>query len=158
MRYQAYQSLLDHRIRSAWLYALYLSPPNFTSVATPLYITPTSTSYPVRLTLSSQLQSAAESELLKASPKIDVDDLYAEADKAFEALSILLADNEWFFSAGEGITPEPTLFDASVFAYTHLLISPKLGWKDKKLVQCVTRRQNLVDHSHRTYTRYWGSE
>jgi metaxin len=89
----------------------------------------------VRASLSYQLQSAAEAELLKHTSIIDIDDLYSEADKAFEALSILLGANTWFFGH-----ERPALFDASVFAYTHLLLDNDLGWKEKKLCAALKRR------------------
>lgn len=156
MRYEAYQSVIDTRIRSAWLYSLYLNPQNFAAVAVPLYIAPTTSSGIVNWALASQLRAAAETELLKTSVKIDADDLYAEAEKAFEALSILLGENEWFMPCDGSDEVEPTLFDASVFAYTHLLLDEDLAWKDKKLVRCVTKRRNLVEHRDRLYRKYWG--
>ncbi|TAQ88084.1 hypothetical protein B7494_g3620 [Chlorociboria aeruginascens] len=151
MRYEAYQSLLDQRIRNAWLYTLYLEPLNFNSVAYRLYVSPTSSSAMVQATIAHKLRAAAEDELLKASSIIDTDDLYSEADKAFEALSILLGEDAWFFN-GE----KPSLFDASVFAYTHLLLDRSLGWKEEKLCRALRRRDNLVKHRERLLVRYYG--
>ncbi|KIN05537.1 hypothetical protein OIDMADRAFT_113924 [Oidiodendron maius Zn] len=151
MRYEAYQSLLDHRIRNAWLYTLYLSPGNFSSIAAPLYIHPASSNPLVRLSLSHSLRSAAAAELLKQSAVIDANDLHSEADKAFEALSSLLGADEWFF--GE---EAPTLFDASVFAYTQLLLDERLQWADAKLSTALRRRANLVAHRERVLGRYYG--
>ncbi|KAL9103213.1 MAG: hypothetical protein Q9187_009034 [Circinaria calcarea] len=132
------------------LYTLYLSSPNFTSVAVPLYITPASTSLPVRLTLSHQLRTAAQSELLKSSPTIDPDSLYREADAAFSALSTLLDEDGYFFGA-----EEPGLFDASVFAYTHLLLDEDMGWRETRLVRCLWQYGNLVRHRRRIYKGYF---
>ena len=104
----------------------------------------------VRRTVSHQLRTAAESELLKHSAIIDVDDIYSEADKAFDALEILLGEDGWFF--GEA---SPTLFDASVFAYTHLLLDERLEWKEKRLVRSLKTRQRLVKHRERLLSLYY---
>jgi metaxin len=84
---------------------------------------------------------------------IDVDDLYSEAEKAFEALSILLGGDLWFFGGDR-----PTLFDASVFAYTHLILDEKMGWKEKKLVRALRKRENLVEHRERLLVRYFDEQ
>lgn len=153
MRYEAYMSLLDNTIRNAWLYHLYLSPSNFASIACPLYITPTTTSSMVHLSLSYTLQTAARAEIVKSSssPVVEVDSLYRESDKAFSALSELLGDSEWFF--GEKM---PGLMDASVFAYSHLLLDDELmGWKagDEGMGEGLRdgRWKNLADHRQRIY-------
>lgn len=104
----------------------------------------------MRATIAHQLRAAAEAEVLKQGSVIDVDDLYSEADRAFEALSILLGEDLWFFG-GE----EPTLFDAAVFAYTCLLCCEMMGWKEKRMVRMVRSRQNLVDHQDRILVRYY---
>lgn len=104
----------------------------------------------MRATISHQLRTAAEAELLKYASVIDVDDLYSEADKAFEALSTLLGEDDWFF--GE---EKPTLFDASVFAYIHLILDEKMGWKEKRLLRAVKKRENLVGHRERLLVRYF---
>lgn len=98
----------------------------------------------VRSTTSHQLYNAAKAELTKHSVVIDAADLYSEADKAFEALSTLLGDDEWFFGNGS-----PALFDASIFAYTHLLLDDSLGWTEKKLGRALRSRDNLVQHRER---------
>lgn len=105
----------------------------------------------MRASISHTLRAAAESELLRYASTIDVDDLYSEADKAFEALSILLGEETWFF--GNDI---PALFDASVFAYTQLLLDDGFGWKEKKLCMALRRRENLVQHRERLRIRYFG--
>lgn len=98
----------------------------------------------VRATLASQLQQAARDVLLKSASYIDVSDLEAEADKAFEALSILLGDNEHFFNR-----PNPGLLDASVFSYTHLILDDGMGWKQNRLGQLLKKYDNLVQHRER---------
>jgi metaxin len=77
--------------------------------------------------------------------------LYSEADKAFEALSILLGEDSWFFGSDR-----PGLFDASIFAYTQLLLDDTLGWKEKKLCRALGRRDNLVQHRERLLVKYYG--
>ncbi|KAI9687687.1 MAG: hypothetical protein M1820_010393, partial [Bogoriella megaspora] len=174
VRLEAYQTLLETRIRRAWvslpkplkyseqphetnppphqLFHLYLTPSNFSSVAHPCYITPTSTSPLIQLSLAHDLRTAATSELLKTpnptapgcAPVIDAEALYTEAEDAFLALSTLLGDDEWFLGA-QG----PGLLDASVFAYTHLLLDDGMGWVDGRLGRAVGRWGNLVRHRER---------
>lgn len=89
--------------------------------------------------------------MLKHASIIDIDDLYSEADKAFEALSSLLGEDTWFFGGDK-----PALFDASVFAYTQLLLDDSLGWEEKKLSRALRRRDNLVQHRERLLAKYYG--
>ncbi|KAL8691801.1 MAG: hypothetical protein Q9218_003047 [Villophora microphyllina] len=154
MRYEAYMSLLDHRIRNAWLHTLYLNPVNFVAVTQPLYIEPSTTSTPARYALSKTLQGAALAEALKTStsPVADISVLYRESDNAFSALSELLGDHEWFFDEDS-----PSLFDAAVFAYTHLLLDDRMAWRkeEERLGKGLRERRwkNLVDHERRIYQR-----
>jgi metaxin len=152
MRYEAYSSLLDHRVRSAWLFTLYLDDLNFEAVAKKLYIYPASSNLIVRMTLAYQLQQAAREELLKSSAYIDEDDLYAEATKAFQALSTVLGEDENFFGSAQ-----PGLFDASVFAYTHQLLDNNLGWQNKRMTDALKRNANLVLHRQRILENYFGT-
>ncbi|KAL5339918.1 hypothetical protein BJX70DRAFT_362834 [Aspergillus crustosus] len=144
VRFEVYSSLLDIRIRNAWLYHLYLNHENFEAVAKRLYVNPSTTNSAVRSVLAAQLQQAARDELLKSSAYIDVAALESEAAEAFEALSTLLGDNTHFFDR-----PNPGLFDANVFSYTHLILDQKLGWKYNRLAQLLSQHENLVQHRGR---------
>jgi metaxin len=135
------------------LYNLYVDNPNFKFVAIPLYIDPSTSSSVARLSLSHSLRSAATAELLKFSRLIDPQAIYSEASKAFEALSTLLGENEWFFNQ-EG----PGLFDASVFAYTHLLLDNQIGWKNNELGEALSKRGNLVRHRERILRGWYQDE
>ncbi|KAK3955391.1 hypothetical protein QBC32DRAFT_43870 [Pseudoneurospora amorphoporcata] len=128
LRLDAYQALLDVPIRNAWLQALYRDP-EYTDLLDRFYITPASSSFWVRGALRHQLRRAAEVEILKTGPGgaastalsllVDEDAVYRAAVNAFEALATLLSESKtgWFFGA-----ETPTIFDASVFAYTHLML------------------------------------
>lgn len=156
MRYEAYTSLFAHGLRNAWLHTLYLSPHNFESVAYPLYIVPSTTSSILRTALSHTLRSAALHEIRKQAVTriIDVESLYAESDKAFSALADLLGEDEWFF--GEN---HPSLFDASVFAYTYLLLDENMGWKveHERMGRDLRegRWENLIAHRGRIWKEYF---
>ncbi|CAF9918191.1 hypothetical protein IMSHALPRED_004233 [Imshaugia aleurites] len=152
MRYEAYMSLLNCRIRNAYLYSLYLCPPNFASIVLPCYIKPSTSNTLARLALSHQLRAAAETELLKQSPIIDVEAIYRECHKAFEALSNLLGDDKYFF--GE---ETPGLFDASVFAYTHVLLDENLDWKHTRITEGLEQNGNLVEHQKRIMEGWFGN-
>ncbi|KAJ9601954.1 hypothetical protein H2200_013513 [Cladophialophora chaetospira] len=143
-RQEAYTALIDHNIRSAWLYYLYLDDENFRSVASPLYVASASSSYFVRLGLARQLRSAAREELRKTNTIIDSEELYQQADKAFDALSTLLADNIFFFSQ-----TTPGLFDASLFAYTQIILDDRLDFHNPTLRLALQRHENLIQHRDR---------
>jgi metaxin len=93
----------------------------------------------VRLTIARELRLAAEQELLKFSTVINAETLYNQAEEAFAAL-------DWFFGASG-----PSLFDASVFAYTHLLLDDALGkgWLDTRLRDALMTRKRLIAHRDR---------
>ena len=104
----------------------------------------------MRAALAVQLQQAARNELLKYSTYIDASDLEAEAQNAFEALSTLLGDADYFFDRDS-----PGLFDASVFAYTHLILDEKMGWKYNRLGQLLSKHKRLVYHRQRLLENYF---
>ncbi|CAD0090319.1 unnamed protein product [Aureobasidium vineae] len=151
-RQDVYTSLLEHAVRRAWLYLLYLDPDNFDHVAKKLYVTPSSTSTFVALAISYQLRDAATQELLKTTPAVKAQDISDEAVDAFSALSTLLGGDNWFFGQGT-----PTLFDASVFAYTHLLLDEDMGWRNNPLAERLATFQNLVNHRNRILSDYYSS-
>lgn len=100
--------------------------------------------------LSIQLRDSARNELLKCSPYIDVGDIYASARKALDALSSLLGDDQFFFGKSD-----PGLFDASLFAYTHLILDESLGWKHNPLATDIKKHDNLVQHRERIFNTYF---
>ncbi|KAI0505959.1 hypothetical protein F5B22DRAFT_489341 [Xylaria bambusicola] len=149
----AYESLLDHGIRNAWLYTLYLSPANL-GLLTQLYIAPTTSSPPVRATILYQLRHAAESEILKSTSRdaISPTYLYHGAREAFRALNALLADEEWFFGSRT-----PGLFDATVFSYTYLILHDELPWENQRLKDILSEFPRLVNHRNRIFQRCWSA-
>lgn len=136
------------------LYCIYLSH-NFTSFAEPLYILSTSSNPFVRLAIARELQTAAEKELLKFSTVISAETLYNQAEEAFAALEMLLGKDDWFFGASS-----PGLFDASVFAYTHLLLDEGLGkgWLDTRLRDALMSRKRLTMHRDRIVGAYFSEK
>lgn len=153
MKLEAYEALLDHRIRAAWLYTLYLSPANSTLLSH-LYVAPNSASQIVRTTILYQLRHAAETEIVKVSgiPRVSPTAVYHGAREAFEALSAMLGLDPWFFG-----TPEPGLFDATVFSYTHLILDEGLAWENRKLAEIVQEFPSLVRHRDRILQKCWPS-
>ena len=151
MRYEAYSSLIDHRIRGAWLFTLYLDERNSEAVAKELYIYPTSSNPLVQMTLFRQLKQAAHDELLRNTSYIKEEELYLEAENAFAALSTLLGDDTYFFGK-----ERPTLLDASVFAYTHLLLDKSLNWQNTRLADSLRESENMVQHREKLLSSYFG--
>lgn len=68
---------------------------------------------------------------------------------ALTALSTLLGGGQWFFEQ-----QEPSLFDAAVFAYTHLLLDEEMYWQDNGLGENVKHFENLVQHRERIAQMY----
>ena len=60
--------------------------------------------------------------------------------------------DEYFFG-GE----IPGLFDASVFAYTHILLDENLDWKDARLTLSLKQYGNLVEHQRRIVEGWFGN-
>ncbi|KAK5124682.1 hypothetical protein LTR85_001395 [Meristemomyces frigidus] len=151
VRYEAYASLLDNRIRKAWLFQLYLTPAN-DALLQRLYIAPCSSNYFVRMSIAYQLRGAAETELVKssASNTLVKDDIMRDAAGAFEALATLLGGDAWFFGQ-----EKPGLFDAGVFAYTHLVLDDGMKWQENKLAEMVRRHTSLVRHRDRIAKAYF---
>jgi metaxin len=117
-----------------------------------LYIQPCSSNFFVQTTILYQLQRAAESELIKAtaSDEIVESDIMQEAEEGIDALATILAEDEWFFAS-----QRPTLFDASVFAYTQLILDENMGWQDNKLGDHLRHRSNLIQHRDRILDVYF---
>ncbi|KAK1093409.1 phosphatidylserine decarboxylase [Friedmanniomyces endolithicus] len=154
-RHEAYASLLDHRIRRAWLYQLYLHPPNAPLLHT-LYIAPTSSNPLVQLATLHSLRHAAETELLKSNPAstppntILESEILADAEEAWEALSALLGEDEWFSGAERA-----GWFDAGVFGYSELLLGEGMGWGENGMGEVIRRHGNLVRHRERVGGMYF---
>jgi metaxin len=133
------------------LYQLYLHPSN-TTLVHKLYIEPCSSSSFVQLAISHQLREAAEKELAKTSHSstISEEDTMREAAKALSAFSELLGEDQWFFGQ-----EKPSMFDASIFAYTHLILDQGLQWGENELGRQVSQHQNLVAHRDRIIKQFF---
>ena len=51
----------------------------------------------------------------------------------------------------------PGLFDASVFAYTHILLDENLDWEDKRLTKALKQYSNLAEHQRRIVEGWFGN-
>lgn len=129
------------------LYTLYLDPKH-DDLLQSLYTKSTTRTPLLRSILATQLKKAAHDHLLNnpsQSPTAPVnpDELFADSAAAFEALSTLLGEEQQYFFGRS----TPGLFDAAVFAYTHILLDDEFGWaEDTKIVKQVRRCRNLVRH------------
>jgi len=61
-----------------------------------------------------------------------------------------LGEDEFFF--GER---RPGLLDASVLAYTNVLLSEELDWRDPRMKEQLRGYQNLVEHRERIADGYF---
>lgn len=151
LKLEAYTSLIDQNIRNAWLYHLYLCPGNFESIAKKLYVDTASSNPLVQAALAHQLRAAALHQLSRTWSFIDADEIYEQADAAFSALGTLLGSDEFFSKTGI-----PGLFDASLLAFTHLILDfgdaktqHGLQWQDQILLTILQRHDILVRHRDR---------
>jgi len=137
-------------------------------MAQTLYIQPATASPVVQASLRHTLTAAAREQVLLAASSpaatLDVDDVYARAAAAFEAFALVLAPeaggearpaaaDDWLLG-GDG-WGGPTLLDAALFAYTHLLLDEAMGWRDRRLARCVARWEVLGRHRERVLRAYW---
>ena len=81
---------------------------------------------------------------------IDGDALLRESNKAFGALSELLGENQYFFDE-----EAPGLFDASVFAYTNILLDGGIAWQQRSMQEDLRKRKNLVAHREQILQKYF---
>jgi len=59
----------------------------------------------------------------------------------------------WVRTSGFFGLKSPGEFDASVFAYTHLLLDEGMGWEERRLGGVVGGLRNLVAHRGRVFER-----
>jgi metaxin len=117
-----------------------------------MYVATASTSWPVQLSLAHQLRNAAREELLKTNTIIDPQELYNQAEEAFQALSTLLGENRFFFGQ-----TTPGLFDASLFAYTQIILDDGIEWQTPSLKTALQQHENLVQHRARLARGFFSS-
>ena len=148
----------------------------------PYYINPNSANPLVRAAMAPPLRGAALEQLLESQPLtadmplLDLERLYRDADDAFEALDTLLGDHKWFASVGDNPKQEsdqdetstskdqrevPGMLDASVFAYTHVILTLFAFSSDAspagRLRTSITGRSSLLDHHTRIARQYYHS-
>ncbi|KAI1938090.1 hypothetical protein LOZ66_003678 [Ophidiomyces ophidiicola] len=150
LRLATYCPLIEHAIRRAWVHVLYLEDANFDSVVRRIYVDPCSAHPLVRMAIASQLRHAAREELDTFSRFREVDSLLSAAKDAFEVLSTVLKDQAYFTG-----TDTPGILDASLFAYTHLILDESFGWKRNPLKKYLNKYENLVRHRNRILQAYF---
>jgi metaxin len=130
---------------------MYLTP-NFQKLTIPCYIAPQSTSGVINYFSARDLQAAAQSELLKHTPKIDERAIFAEAEDALKALDTFLRQAK---EKDPERTPT-TLLDAAVFSYTFLLLGlDESGWADGRLAELVGNCDGLKTHKEEIRKGYF---
>ena len=116
------------------------------------------------MSIEHTLTTAAQEQLILSTPRarIDVDDIYARAALSLDCFATALANEEAMFGEGSAWVlggddrGNPTLVDAALFAYTHLLLDESMGWKDKRLVRSVERFAPLRRHHDRIMREFYG--
>ncbi|EWC46612.1 hypothetical protein DRE_04099 [Drechslerella stenobrocha 248] len=141
---RAFTSLLDTSIRDAWLYAMYVDPTNLHTITTPRY-THATPLWPVTAVIGAQMRNAALASIRQSHVQPTGRALYAAAAEAWDALSTLLDEEQWFFGARDA-----GVFDAGVFAYAHLMLA-----SGGELAAVVNRHENLVAHEARVRRKWY---
>ena len=138
-------------MRLAQLYQLYLQPPN-SLLLHHLYITPCSSNPLVQMTIAHQLRRAAQTEIIKSSTSntISEAEIMTDAADAFSALSTLLGEDGMFYGV-----ESPGSFDASVFAYTHLILADSMSWEENQLKTMLEKHVNLIKHRDKILEMYF---
>ncbi|BFZ62814.1 hypothetical protein YB2330_003924 [Saitoella coloradoensis] len=142
----AFTSLIESKIHNAWIYTCFLEPKNYEAVALPRYTK--ATAWPVNLWVGRQIREEKRAEI-EARRTVNGEEIYADAAAAFAAIAAALGDDDWFFASRE-----PTLLDATLFTYTHLILSSPLV--QDGIRQIVRTHGNLVKHAKRVYDRCYG--
>lgn len=106
----------------------------------------------MQLTIAHQLRQAATDELAKSSYSgvVVEEDIFRDSENAFSALAELLGSDQWLFGQSQ-----PSILDASVFAYTQLILDESLGWGSNKLAEQLRQHQNLTGHQGRILNQYF---
>ncbi|KAI9723854.1 MAG: hypothetical protein M1828_004104 [Chrysothrix sp. TS-e1954] len=165
-----YVTLLNTGVRLAYLYCLYLEPDTFDSVAMPYYIQVSSQNQLVQSFSAYNLRDAAAEEIMSGTPAsregLRPALLLAGAREAFAALARNLGEAEWFASANVADSvrrvqsshgSEAGFLDASVFAYTHVIItlfSGSVGKIASQLYGILLEHKNLLNHRKRLLTLF----
>ncbi|KAI9664351.1 MAG: hypothetical protein M1831_002284 [Alyxoria varia] len=147
-------TLLNHPIRLSYLHALYIHPSTFYTFTFPRYVKPATNfplvqaalCHPLRLAarqeIASHYDAPTTSSLWLTDREEVVEQLYRDAEEAWEALGTLLDDSQWF-----GGEEEHGWLDASVFAYTFVIwLVMEGGVNDgpvKRLSEAVEKNKNL---------------
>jgi len=119
---------------------MYLTP-NFEKITVHCYINNQSTSPIIQTFSARELRNAAREELLKYRPVIDESAIYLEAEQALKALA------EYVTGHIESDQKPTSVLDATVFAYTYLLLELEHRvWADKRLINIVRKFDGLRKH------------
>ncbi|PHH66960.1 hypothetical protein CDD81_5312 [Ophiocordyceps australis] len=149
LRFETYLSLFESSIQPAWLYTLYLVPENACLVAV-LFMP---RSHIIHPHLLRQLRLDAHQSIISLSRhyRYSAQLLLNNATQAFLALDKLLGSSAYFFDA-----PSPTIFDATVFSYTHLILpNSSIHWPQNPLRPSLDKCHNLQRHRRLLYSRYF---
>jgi len=149
--YQVKGDITTYTLTRSQLYQLYVNPAN-AGLVHDLYIKPCSSNIIVQLAIARQLREAATEELAKSSFSgvVSEEDIFRDAENALSTLAELLSSSDWFFGQAQ-----PSILDASIFAYTHLILDGSLQWSKNKLAEQLSQHANLSEHRSRILNRYF---
>ncbi|KAG4303624.1 hypothetical protein PCANB_000044 [Pneumocystis canis] len=139
----SYLSLIENTLYDAWFCACFIERENFQTVTGPCYVNDV---WPIRELIKWQLCRKIKKRLSdrQKTGLLNLNEIYADAAHALDAVAIRLGEDIWFFGA-----KNPTFIDATLFAYTYLVLSTQLP--GNTLMHALKKHTNLIDHA----TRLW---
>ncbi len=141
MEQKVFRVMLNANIRRAYLFTMYMEPRN-AGLASRLFIDG-DVAWPASLLVRHSTRSSVHEVLAGGlATYYSKEEIYADADAAWAALSALLGNDDYFASP-------PGLLDAAVFSYTHLILSLPLDFSARDIRISLSQYKNLIAHHER---------
>ncbi|KAI8880481.1 hypothetical protein K501DRAFT_335374 [Backusella circina FSU 941] len=154
---KAFETLVQTKLKAALLFSMWLEPINASEITYKSYFGHVPS--PVDKVVSFKQQNKVVQSLLADRDILVREEIYQDAAKTLEALSVKLGDNTYFFGSSE-----PTWLDAVVFSHLHCILSmPQIvdgQFTDEERQQASTlhklvrKHENLVKYSKAIYENW----
>lgn len=153
---KAFLTLVNTSLRNAWLYTVYLEPRNFQHIAMPLFIDKY-TAWPASLLVGKSFRDSAYKAITESrgGSYISRPEIYADAERAWAALSSLLNGRAFFGAHNEDNTEKPGLLDAAVFSFTYQFLTLELDPTEADVRTSLQQCSNLSQHCDRIIKMYY---
>ncbi|KAI9485239.1 MAG: hypothetical protein EXX96DRAFT_473800 [Benjaminiella poitrasii] len=154
---KAFMALVETKLRAALLFSMWLEPLNANQITRKAYFG--HVPKPVDMIIFHRKQNEIVQRLLSDRDILVREEIYEDAARTLEALSIKLGDETYFYNSSE-----PTLMDAVVFSYLHCILSMphildgQYTEEERKqastLSKLVRQHENLVRYAKAIYENW----